>query len=346
MPFQVSFSHRSTPVGIIESFTAGPDQLVICDPTVFLSAIVIGDLAGHTILWEQIDGTAVTFLTPLNQFDISYTTATFDDKAFRFYIDKGTAFEQFDDVNMFSAPTFPYYGGVPDQNCNINFGTGLHCNQPVVEETYAFPATPITVVECNITTTPLLRWTYPCDQSNTLIQFVVQERSAPGPWTDEAIIPPGDFPTVTHSPLNIGSTYRICAVTLELNSKIATAYSNTIYVDGTFGQTFDSAGAAVTHPLHTAVPKGIAEYVQIPSYTINLITLLTCSQDAPDNFYNSSSGSIDNLSMEAYSVVVLTLKQESPDAPDNFYNQHNGIPTEIVIPTYTVLDLIGGEIGG
>ncbi len=346
MPFQVSFSHRSTPKGVIDSFTAGPDQIVICDLTVFLEATVVGDLDGHTIIWEQIDGVAVTFNTPLNQLAINYTTANFQDKTFRFTIDKGTGIEQFDDVNMFSTPTFPYYGGVPDQNCNINFGSSLHCNQPVVEETYAFPTTPITVSECSTTTTPLLRWTYPCDQSNTLIQFVVQERSAPGPWTDEAIIPPGDFPTVTHSPLNIGSTYRVCAVTLELNSQIAVAYSNTIYVDGTFGQTFDSTGAAVTHPLHFTVPKGKAEYVQIPSYTLNLITLLTCDPDTPDDFYNSSSGSIDNLSMEAYSVVVLTLKSEAPDAPDNFYNQHNGIPSEVVVPTYTVLDLTGGDIGG
>jgi len=347
VPFQVSFSSKSTPKGIISSFTAGEDQVVVCDTTVFLEATVVGDLTGHTIIWEQLSGDPVTFNTPLDQFAINYTTGNFQDKVFRFTIDKGTGSEQFDDVNMFSTPTFPYYGGVPDQNCIINFGSGLRCNRPVLEETYAVPQTPITLTECGTTTTPALRWSAPCSESNTLIQYVVQERSATGPWTDEAIIPPSSYPTILYSPMNIGSTYRVCAVTLELNSSIAVAYSNTIYVDGTFGLTFSSTGAAVTDPLHLFVPKGKAEYVQIPAYTINLITLLACDPDAPDNFYNSTVGSdIDKVSMEAYSVVDLSLIACDPDAPDDYYNNFNGVPSQVVIPTYTVLDLEGGDIGG
>ena len=104
MPFQVSYSFKATPVGVINFFSAGEDQFPVCDTSVTLTAIVIGDLTGHTIVWEQLTGPAVTFTSPLNQLVVTYTVATFEDRSFRFTIDKGTGSEQFDDVGMFGTP--------------------------------------------------------------------------------------------------------------------------------------------------------------------------------------------------------------------------------------------------
>lgn len=351
MPFQVSYSHKATPAGVINFFDAGADQVTVCDTTVSMTATVIGDLTGHTIVWEQISGTAVTWITPLDQLSVSYTTATFDDKVFRFYIDKGAAGEQFDDVNIFGAPTFQYYGGLPDQNCIINFGSGLRCNRPQVEVIHALPTTPISVVECHTSSIPQLRITYPCDESNILIQFVVQERSIAGAWTDEAIIPAPADPdsTLLYPPLNIGSTYRVVAVTLELNSSIASAASNTVYVDGIQGTTFSDSGAAAADPQHFGQGDGKEEYIHVPTYSVNLITLLTCFPDAPDDVYFShGQGQVSDIAIPTYDVTVLTLAACAPDVPDDVYFSHGqgDEATDIAVPTYTVLDLTGGDIGG
>lgn len=104
MPFQVSYSNRPRIFQQVELVTAGEDQLHICTPTIYLEGIVNGDLLGHTIEWEQIDGTLVTLvnantLTP--HFDFEDST----DKVFRLYIDRGTPYEQFDDVKIWKTPT-------------------------------------------------------------------------------------------------------------------------------------------------------------------------------------------------------------------------------------------------
>lgn len=104
MPFQVSFSTRHRQFKQVTLITAGEDQLHICTPTIYLEGVVEGDLLGHTIEWEQISGTTVTLqqantLTPF--FDFVDTT----DKIFRLWIDRGTPYEQYDDVRILKTPT-------------------------------------------------------------------------------------------------------------------------------------------------------------------------------------------------------------------------------------------------
>jgi len=104
MPFQVTYSTRHRQFKQVELVTAGDDQLHICSPTVYLEGIVNGDLLGHVIEWEQISGTLVTLqnantLTPF--FDFVDNT----DKVFRLWIDRGTPYEQFDDVLILKTPT-------------------------------------------------------------------------------------------------------------------------------------------------------------------------------------------------------------------------------------------------
>jgi hypothetical protein len=306
MPFQVSFSSKATPVGVIDFFTAGPDQVTICDTTVTMTATVIGDLTGHVVLWEQLTGSAVTFITPLNQLSVTYTTATFDDKSFRFWIDKGTGEQQFDDINIFGTPTFPYYGGSPDQNCIINYGLWLRCNKPALQILDAFPLVPHGgVVECDTSSQPELHWNAFCEDDRRL-QYVVQERSVAGPWTDEAILPPT---ATNYTPLNLGSTYRVVAVNLELNIASSAVSSNSVYVDGNISTNVGTAGVA-TSDSSTLGGQGSEPSIV---YSVSLVTLLTCPLDAPDDQYIGAGPS-------PYRALT--------------------------IPTYSVLDLTGGDIGG
>ena len=104
MPFQVSLSSRRRIYGQISYVSAGADQYHICTPVVYLEAAVVGDLIGHSLLWEQLSGTPVTLfnantLTPY----FNYTDGS--DKVFRFWIDKGTPEQQFDDMTVYRTPT-------------------------------------------------------------------------------------------------------------------------------------------------------------------------------------------------------------------------------------------------
>ena len=347
MPFQVSFSAKSTPKGLIDFFTAGPDQIVVCDTTVFMEATVVGDFTGHTFLWEQTDGDPVTWNTPLNQFAVNYTTANFQDKTFRFYIDKGTGNEQYDEIIMFSTPTFPYYGGVPDQNCLVNFGGSLRCDRPSLSIAVELPTAYHTeiLIECGTIDNPVLLWTAPCT-ADKLIQYVVQQRIIAGPWTDEAIIPPG---TLQHVPLVVGATYRVVAVVQEDNSAVSVAYSNTLYQTGLFGNTPATigSGAVLTQSMQVqTTPHTGLKTIKVPSYELFLLTLLNCDPDDFEDLQLPNNDIAKHVSMPAYEVFLLTKIDCAPDVPEDQYIPNNATPKHVRVPAFTVLDLEGGDIGG
>jgi hypothetical protein len=84
----------------IESFV-----FVLNQPTITITALVSGNLTGHTILWEQISGQTVTFTTPTDQLSVTFTqTSLADDKEFIFWIDKGTSHAVFQYVYVSSKP--------------------------------------------------------------------------------------------------------------------------------------------------------------------------------------------------------------------------------------------------
>lgn len=85
--------------------TAGNDQQQVCASTIYLSASIIGNITGHTFLWEQISGSAITLIqntttTAYYIIDINPT-----DKVFRFWIDKGKYNEQYQDITVYSTPS-------------------------------------------------------------------------------------------------------------------------------------------------------------------------------------------------------------------------------------------------
>ena len=346
MPFQVSFSAKTTPKGVITSFTAGDDQVVVCDTTVNLEATVIGDLTGHTIIWEQVSGVAVTFITPLDQLAISYTTANFQDKIFRFTIDKGTGIEQFDDVVMNSTPTYPYFIGTPDENCLINFGASLRGDAPFLEIRVEIPTVfnDIPVNECGTNTKPELFWSEP-DNAEFLVQYVVQQRTVAGPFTDEAIILASA--ERIHVPLVVGATYRVVAVFLEGNSSINSVPSNTIFQDGLFGDTLATNGSGIVldQSIQFFASRMRLDSMTIPTFNLNLITLLNCSNDGPDDVNMGQSDLKSHIHIDL-NFNPLSLATCPPDDPDEVNMGQSDLISHIRMIDFIVLDLTGGDIGG
>lgn len=103
MPFQIVLQTYKRTQGEITFFTAGPDQIVICNDFITLEATVQGDLTGNSFLWEQIGGTPVT-VNDANTLIATFTNNDLSPKIFRFFINKGTASQQFDDITVFATP--------------------------------------------------------------------------------------------------------------------------------------------------------------------------------------------------------------------------------------------------
>jgi len=309
MPFQVSYSAKATPVGLITFFSAGEDQPAVCDGNVTMTAIVIGDLSGHTVLWEQLTGPAVTWTSPQDQLQVTYTVATFEDRSFRFYIDKDTGSEQSDDINIFGTPTEAYYFGLPDGNCIVNFGGVVRCNAPDLKIGYDFPGDKITAAACRTSNNPELLWDSDCE-NDTLIQFIVQRRIVAGAWTDEALLPPTQF---RYTPLNPGATYRVVAIRLELNSTISSTPSNAVYEDGLIGTTNDGLGATATTWMEVGYGNASKKHITVPTYTVSLVTLLNCNPDAPEDFYVGSGNALKrHVTIPTYTVDELFLISCNP----------------------------------
>ena len=114
MPFQVNIQVSRQLFGKIDSFTAGFDQVVLCEEIISLEAVVTGDLFGHSIEWEQIEGTPVTLSDP-NSLTPTFVQTNLSNKSFRLYIDRNTSREQFDDVFIFNSPVSDFtFSGLKD----------------------------------------------------------------------------------------------------------------------------------------------------------------------------------------------------------------------------------------
>ena len=105
MPFQVVFNTVQIGLPPVVLLSAGEDRNVACGDTVFLEGVVDipENLAGHTILWQQIAGVPVVLSDP-NSLSTSYSFVERSDKTFRLWIDKGETYQQFKDISVFHTP--------------------------------------------------------------------------------------------------------------------------------------------------------------------------------------------------------------------------------------------------
>jgi len=194
MPFQVTYTQRAIPSGIIQSISAGEDGIAVCDVNFALTATVIGELDGHTILWEQVSGTPVTFDTQLDQLSISYSQTTFDDKVFRFYIDKGGAGEAFDDVTVYGSPVS--VNKIAIRNSIPLFNTSTSTHGDAVSLRILSP--------------------YPEIQQDSYAEF-----------NDLATVSPDTL--MYYGPLTLGSSYIVTANLLHNNSSPYSVSSNIVW---------------------------------------------------------------------------------------------------------------------
>lgn len=106
MPFQISFSHHQSKPPAVVLLSAGADQQVFCGAVVVLEATVDdpAKLPGHPLEWEQLEGNPVILSCPTCLIT-TYPLGDLTDKTFRFWIDRGTIDEQYDDVSIFHTPT-------------------------------------------------------------------------------------------------------------------------------------------------------------------------------------------------------------------------------------------------
>lgn len=105
MPIYVGYTQKRRAVKLL---TAGDSQLYLCDPgePIRLQADIndYTNIRNHVFEWVQVDGPIIT-LTKVDDFTSTFPFADTFDKTFRFYVDRNTPQEQFEEVTIFYTPT-------------------------------------------------------------------------------------------------------------------------------------------------------------------------------------------------------------------------------------------------
>ena len=196
MPYQIGFSHRQRLFSQVTLRTAGEDQTHICTPTIYLEGIVDGDLSGHTIEWEQIGGSLVTLingttLTP--HFDAVDST----DKTFRLWLDRGTPFEQFDDVRILKTPTDFCSTGFNDNQPSITLGfdpSPVDCSDITAFVNVSVPPpTSLTGEEPGNSIVVEVSWEHPIDNTRFL-PYIEQYKVIENGTLEVMALPPAPIP--------------------------------------------------------------------------------------------------------------------------------------------------------
>lgn len=339
MPFQVIFSTYQQPQGIITFFTAGEDQIITCATNVTLEATVLGDITGHTFLWEQLTGDPVNWLTPQDQFVVQFEQINTDDKSFRFWIDKGTPFEQFDDVWTYNTPISENDVSVTTSYPTTYFGTGGDRRLVRNERIWLRPTTNPNTGN-NVPTAGLLEFTVPSD-SEYITRVGVEQYVLGSGWTEIDSIPKEDVEGLVHyiypTLLSLDQSYRIV-----------------LYFDDkryNYSTTHNSDSLSLVNP---TTPVGFTQTnvagisaetpAQITNYDVIVRTLIQETQIDTNSGLTGVSATNSSI-VSNYNVIERTLIQEAAiDANAGV----TGVTStnSVLIDNYNVLDLTGGEIGG
>lgn len=339
MPFQVSYSQRAIPAGIIQSFDAGDDAVTICDPAFSLTATIVGDLTGHTIEWIQIEGSPVTFTTPLDQLAVTYTQTIFDDKIFRFFIDRGTASEVFDDVSIFGSPTESRVVNNSNTLNNVSLTSTLSLNGDSVFARLlsGFSVTKqVANADVDVYTNAVLFWNKPITDFD-IIEYLIQEETTHGVFVTVATNSP-DNTQFTDS--IIGNRYRVVTMVKFANSHIGTFVSNIVNIDGLF---FNAPSIVVTEPI-CIQPNNTSTNIGIGDYTIERLSLI--AHPVVDDIRTFSSiNTATNIAVNEYTVQTLSLVAH-PTIPEMRTFDVAGSIRNVAISNYDVQILTGDQIGG
>lgn len=267
MPFQVIYETFRIPPGPIQLVTAGPDQIellcgydfitpALAEADFVLSATIIGDPTDHIFEWEQILGetTGVTFITDPSLLTVIVrntvivpptdppTTGDADIKTFRFWVDRGSPVEQFDDMQICGDPCDSMDGqfvppAAPGSTLRITFGRPRKRTRHGPEERHdqtvdgsayrLIPLVPKVWISEGISKGEVpnyqIYWTPPvADGNNQPIRITVQENQGAGTpagtpekpgdgWVDVFVDndPPGEGQTFSFNGVTAGFTYRL-----------------------------------------------------------------------------------------------------------------------------------------
>jgi len=316
MPFQniISIGGNTVVVSAL-SVDAGPDIFAICVPDASLSATVVlepSDLTVHTYLWEQVNGGPITWITPVNQLTASYTTLDFGDKTFRFTVDKNTTSELFDEVVVFGTPTatMPFSAG---QSSQIE----TSCRSV----TLSFLANATSIGSLELTTSYELNWTAPtCDETERLVEYLVQRKPALGPWITFDVVPAGD-PRTTVTP-NITDVFRVWVV-YDDNENYA---SNLIYAP-----TSGKSGILLSDMVLSSDATS-----QVILYDVDDLSLITMSTVTNIGFSSDATSQVTLYTIDDLSLITMST----------ITNIGFGSGETSQVTFYEVDDLTGGNIGG
>jgi hypothetical protein len=341
MPFRVSYSTRANPVGLILFFSAGIDQFTICSTGATLQAIVIGNTIGHSFEWEQISGSPVTFTTPLDQFSVSYTQTTFEDKTFSFTMDKGTSNQRIDTVTAFGTPT-EKITTQPSSTITVvkvvpDIGS-IDCRTPTLHLFTNFPdAGGIGIGSCNLIDDSQL-YVLPGDCADKLIQFEFQSRSSGmDPWSTDAITIP---PNVQFATPVIGRTYRVIASYLD--TTISQYVSNPVYIRNRPGNT-NIQNASVTDRINISS----VQHTQPTLSTYDVVLNTIVFKEPIDNILTAPAhATITTVIVPTYDVLITSLLTKTAPIDNILVSTVPTTVNTVVVTDYTVEDLSSEVIGG
>jgi len=210
-----------TPAGILQGeitlIQAGllNPEIDICGVTVPLEAVVVGEPFGNAFLWEQLSGPVVTIDDP-TAIVTFFTQAGGGDKVFRFWINKGDANQQFDDLLVSDTPQSH------QSTFTLPNGIGNTITGPV-----AFPVTTINGSVVNTPDPPVqdhgegvvnsvftLTWEHPGQDNDAYItQYNVIENTVPAASVPASPLSPTASGVAPSGPPSDPRSYDLGAIT-------------------------------------------------------------------------------------------------------------------------------------
>ena len=275
---------------------------------------------------------------------------TFDDKTWKFTVDKGTPFEQIAFVTVFGGPITQVVTGQPqsgDDSPRLKFGSSFNCRTPQLRTLRNFPETlgpENGTAECASTSYVLL-WTMDCP--DRLTGFQVQEKSVTGPWFDAAGGALGPDERLFFA-VDLGKNYRVVA-SYEDFSVPSTCPSNVVFANPTpeppSVEHFNEDISALSQ-LAVGGNAGTSDYAQISKYNLQLISLLKGCADGLDDHDTGNPATTDYVQIPNYNVVFLELLETCADGLDDHDTGNPATTNYVQMPFFNVQDLMGGDIGG
>ena len=277
---------------------------------------------------------------------------TFDDKVWKFTVDKGTAFEQIAFVTVFGGPISQFDVGQPQSGLDsprLKFGSSFDCRTPKLRTLRNFP--PVEgpedgTAEC-ASTSYVLSWTMTCP--DRLTGFQVQEKSVTGPFSNT---PGGTLGPDARKffAIDLNKTYRVVAFYEDFGTS-STCPSNVVFTNPNpeppSVEHFNEDISGLTQ-LSLSGNAGTPDYAQITNYNIQLISLLTNCADGLDDYdTGGNAGTTDYVQIPNFNVVLLTILRLCADGLDDYDTGGNAGSLDYTQMTdFNVQDLRGGDIGG